>query len=93
MTAGAADPAPARGARIWIPIGLTSNPSPATQSMKFGGTHIRTLCPSSRTSRASATTGCKSPRVPTEEMSMRIVSVPRLPRARKVTRKTRPANF
>jgi hypothetical protein len=58
------------GARISIPIAVASKPNPATQSMKFGGTHIRTSRP--RTARATA--GCRSPRVPTDDISTRMLS-------------------
>ncbi len=51
---------------------IGSNPRPATQSVKFGETHIRASCPSFRSSSASAIAGCTSPRVPTDEISTRI---------------------
>jgi hypothetical protein len=55
-----------------MPIGAASNPKPAAQSVKFGGTHKRDSWPSARTAAASATAGRTSPSVPTEEINIRM---------------------
>ena len=65
-------PAPCAGMRISTPIGNASSPRLFAQSTKFGEMHIRTACPSFRSSSAKASAGCTSPRVPTAANSARM---------------------